>query len=78
MNRLLLLALLALAAVHCCLADGTGGDDDVDRKRHKRPWFCHRRDCPEFKTVCFGGDFIPHHAVCQAEPTGLPRCCLFH
>lgn len=51
MNRALLLVLLALAALHCCLADGTAGDDDVDRKRHKRPWFCHRRDCPEFKTV---------------------------
>lgn len=51
MRKELVFVLLALVAARCCLSDGEGGDDDVDRRRHKRPWFCHRRDCPEFRTV---------------------------
>ncbi|KAL4428070.1 hypothetical protein ABPG75_002159 [Micractinium tetrahymenae] len=71
MRRALLLVLLALAAARCCLADGPGGDDDVDRKRHKRPWFCHNRDCPEFHTVREEMDYTKR---CYEKSTWAVSC----
>jgi hypothetical protein len=40
--------LLGLVVLGCVFA--TQPEDPVDRRRG--PWFCHKKDCPAFKTVC--------------------------
>ena len=44
---LLLILVLPLAWSQC-----EEEEPDVERRRKdRRPWFCHGRDCPSFKTV---------------------------